>query len=230
MRSAVRPRQIEPEQSLDGLLQCEQHRECGDRQQRADRAASPPSTSVTAPMLPATAAAVKLAVAEKHIARPLPAQLNAAHDDDGTTARQGRFAVERFALYFPHPPPSHHQGHPMNGADVVAEILRREGTDFLSAYPRNPLIESCAALNIRPIFCRQERVGVGLADGYSAHQARQEERRVRRAGRSRHRERVPRRGAGLHRERADADDPGRTAAVEALDQADVLRRPTSTVR
>jgi acetolactate synthase I/II/III large subunit len=55
----------------------------------------------------------------------------------------------------------------MNGADVVAEILRREGTDFLSAYPRNPLIESCAALNIRPIFCRQERVGVGLADGYS---------------------------------------------------------------
>jgi acetolactate synthase-1/2/3 large subunit len=55
----------------------------------------------------------------------------------------------------------------MNGADVVAEILRREGTDFLSAYPRNPLIEACAALNIRPIFCRQERVGVGLADGYS---------------------------------------------------------------
>ncbi|MGH6771351.1 MAG: thiamine pyrophosphate-requiring protein, partial [Xanthobacteraceae bacterium] len=48
-----------------------------------------------------------------------------------------------------------------------AEILRREGTDFLSAYPRNPLIESCAALNIRPIFPRQERVGVGLADGYS---------------------------------------------------------------
>jgi acetolactate synthase-1/2/3 large subunit len=55
----------------------------------------------------------------------------------------------------------------MNGADVVAEILKREGTEFLSAYPRNPLIESCAALNIRPIFCRQERVGVGLADGYS---------------------------------------------------------------
>ncbi|MCC6889356.1 MAG: thiamine pyrophosphate-requiring protein [Hyphomicrobiales bacterium] len=55
----------------------------------------------------------------------------------------------------------------MNGADVVAEILRREGTDFLSAYPRNPLIESCAALDIRPIFCRQERVGVGIADGYS---------------------------------------------------------------
>jgi acetolactate synthase-1/2/3 large subunit len=55
----------------------------------------------------------------------------------------------------------------MNGADVVAEILKREGTEFLAAYPRNPLIEACAALNIRPIFPRQERVGVGLADGYS---------------------------------------------------------------
>jgi acetolactate synthase-1/2/3 large subunit len=55
----------------------------------------------------------------------------------------------------------------MNGADVIAEILRREGTEFLSCYPRNPLIEACAALDIRPILCRQERVGVGLADGFS---------------------------------------------------------------
>jgi acetolactate synthase-1/2/3 large subunit len=55
----------------------------------------------------------------------------------------------------------------MNGAQVVAEILKREGTDFLSCYPRNPVIEPCAALDIRPILCRQERVGVGLADGYS---------------------------------------------------------------
>jgi acetolactate synthase-1/2/3 large subunit len=55
----------------------------------------------------------------------------------------------------------------MNGAAVIAEILRREGTEFLSCYPRNPLIEACAALDIRPILCRQERVGVGLADGYT---------------------------------------------------------------
>jgi len=39
----------------------------------------------------------------------------------------------------------------MNGAGIVAEILRREGTEFLSCYPRNPLIEACAALDIRPI-------------------------------------------------------------------------------
>jgi acetolactate synthase-1/2/3 large subunit len=55
----------------------------------------------------------------------------------------------------------------MNGAALVAEILKREGTEFLSCYPRNPLIEACAEIDIRPILCRQERVGVGLADGYS---------------------------------------------------------------
>jgi acetolactate synthase-1/2/3 large subunit len=55
----------------------------------------------------------------------------------------------------------------MNGAQNVAEILKREGTEFLSCYPRNTIIEPCAALGIRPILCRQERVGVGLADGYS---------------------------------------------------------------
>jgi acetolactate synthase-1/2/3 large subunit len=55
----------------------------------------------------------------------------------------------------------------MNGAGVIAEILKREGTEFLSCYPRNQVIEPCAALDIRPILCRQERVGVGLADGYS---------------------------------------------------------------
>ncbi len=55
----------------------------------------------------------------------------------------------------------------MNGVEIIAEILKREGTEFLSCYPRNPVIEPCAALDIRPILCRQERVGVGLADGYT---------------------------------------------------------------
>ncbi len=55
----------------------------------------------------------------------------------------------------------------MNGAEVIAEILKREGTEFLSCYPRNALIEAGAALDIRPILCRQERVGVGIADGYT---------------------------------------------------------------
>ncbi len=55
----------------------------------------------------------------------------------------------------------------MNGADIVAEILKREGTPFLACYPRNPLIDASAALGIRPILCRQERMGVGMADGFS---------------------------------------------------------------
>ena len=55
----------------------------------------------------------------------------------------------------------------MNGAEVIADILKREDTEFLSCYPRNPVIEPCAALDIRPILCRQERVGVGIADGFS---------------------------------------------------------------
>ena len=56
---------------------------------------------------------------------------------------------------------------PKNGAAIVAEILKREGTDFLACYPRNPLIDAAAEIGIRPILCRQERVGVGMADGYS---------------------------------------------------------------
>jgi acetolactate synthase-1/2/3 large subunit len=55
----------------------------------------------------------------------------------------------------------------MKGVELIADILKREGTEFLACYPRNPLIEACAALDIRPILCRQERVGVGMADGYS---------------------------------------------------------------
>lgn len=55
----------------------------------------------------------------------------------------------------------------MKGADVIAEIMKREGTEFLACYPRNPVIEACAAIDIRPVLCRQERVGVGIADGFS---------------------------------------------------------------
>jgi acetolactate synthase I/II/III large subunit len=55
----------------------------------------------------------------------------------------------------------------MNGAEVIAKILKIEGTEFFFCYPRNQVIEPCAAIDIRPILCRQERVGVGIADGYS---------------------------------------------------------------
>ena len=55
----------------------------------------------------------------------------------------------------------------MKVVEAIAEILKREGIEYLSAYPTTPLIDAAAAAGIRPILCRQERVGVGIADGYS---------------------------------------------------------------
>ncbi len=55
----------------------------------------------------------------------------------------------------------------MKVIDAIAEIMKREGIQFLSCYPTTPIIESCAAVGIRPYLCRQERVGAGIADGYS---------------------------------------------------------------
>jgi acetolactate synthase-1/2/3 large subunit len=51
--------------------------------------------------------------------------------------------------------------------DAIARILKVEGAEFLSAYPTTPLIDAAAAADIRPVLCRQERVGVGIADGYA---------------------------------------------------------------
>ena len=39
----------------------------------------------------------------------------------------------------------------MNVAQVTAEILKREGVEWLLTYPLNPLTESAAAADIRPI-------------------------------------------------------------------------------
>ena len=55
----------------------------------------------------------------------------------------------------------------MNGAATMAEILKREGTEFLAAFPTQSLIEECAKLDIKPILCRQERIGSAIADGIS---------------------------------------------------------------
>jgi acetolactate synthase-1/2/3 large subunit len=55
----------------------------------------------------------------------------------------------------------------MRVVDVISEILKREGVGFLSCYPTNTLIEAAALAGIRPIVCRQERVGVGIADGFT---------------------------------------------------------------
>jgi acetolactate synthase I/II/III large subunit len=51
--------------------------------------------------------------------------------------------------------------------DAIARILKIEGAEFLSAYPTTSVIDAAAKAEIRPVLCRQERVGVGIADGYA---------------------------------------------------------------
>ena len=55
----------------------------------------------------------------------------------------------------------------MRTIDAIAQILKAEGVEYLSAFPTTPMIEAAAEAGIRPIICRQERVGVGIADGFS---------------------------------------------------------------
>ncbi len=55
----------------------------------------------------------------------------------------------------------------MTGADAVAEILKREGTEYLFCFPTTPIIEAAARRGIRPIIARTERTVINMADGYS---------------------------------------------------------------
>jgi acetolactate synthase-1/2/3 large subunit len=55
----------------------------------------------------------------------------------------------------------------MRTIDAIAQILKQEGIEYLSAFPTTPVIEAAAVAGIRPIICRQERVGVGIGDGYA---------------------------------------------------------------
>jgi acetolactate synthase-1/2/3 large subunit len=55
----------------------------------------------------------------------------------------------------------------MKGAAAIAEILKREGVEFLVAYPVNPIIEAAAEADIRTIIVRQERTGIHMVDAFS---------------------------------------------------------------
>ena len=55
----------------------------------------------------------------------------------------------------------------MRAADAIVEILKREGTTTLFCFPTTSIIENAVAGGIRPVICRQERVGVHMADGYA---------------------------------------------------------------
>ncbi len=55
----------------------------------------------------------------------------------------------------------------MKAKAVIAEILKREGVQYLFAFPTTPIIDACSEAGIRPIVARQERVAGNMADGYS---------------------------------------------------------------
>ena len=55
----------------------------------------------------------------------------------------------------------------MQGNQVIAQILKAEGVEWLSCFPAQSLIDVASMEGIRPIMCRQERAGVNMADGYS---------------------------------------------------------------
>src|SRR5262249_53773517 len=54
---------------------------------------------------------------------------------------------------------------PMQVMDAITEILKREGISTLFSFPTTPIIEAAVAGGMRPIICRQERVGAPMADG-----------------------------------------------------------------
>lgn len=55
----------------------------------------------------------------------------------------------------------------MFGQEVIANGLEREGVEYLFTFPSTPIIQGAREVGIQPIICRQERVGVNMADGYS---------------------------------------------------------------
>ena len=55
----------------------------------------------------------------------------------------------------------------MKGSQAVAEVLRREGVDAVFCFPANKMIDTAAAVGIRPIVGRQERSVINMADAYS---------------------------------------------------------------
>lgn len=55
----------------------------------------------------------------------------------------------------------------MRAADAIIAILKAEGVQTLFCFPTTSIIENAVAAGITPVICRQERVGVDMADGFA---------------------------------------------------------------
>jgi acetolactate synthase-1/2/3 large subunit len=58
-------------------------------------------------------------------------------------------------------------GKDMNGADVVASILKQEGVKHIIGFPNSELFDASAHLDIPPVITRTPRVAVNIAEGYA---------------------------------------------------------------
>jgi thiamine pyrophosphate-dependent acetolactate synthase large subunit-like protein len=52
-------------------------------------------------------------------------------------------------------------------ADRIAELLQREGAEFIVGFPENRLLNSASLRGIRPIIARTERVAINIVDGFA---------------------------------------------------------------
>ena len=55
----------------------------------------------------------------------------------------------------------------MKGSDIIAAALQAEGVEALTCFPDSAIIDSAAALGIRPVLARTERTALHIADGYA---------------------------------------------------------------
>eukprot|EP01037_Dinobryon_pediforme_P029891 gene29891-33730_t len=55
----------------------------------------------------------------------------------------------------------------MNGAEVVASILKQEGVKHIIGFPNSELFDAAAELDIPPVIARTPRVAVNIAEGYA---------------------------------------------------------------
>ncbi|TXH37873.1 MAG: thiamine pyrophosphate-requiring protein [Rhodospirillaceae bacterium] len=62
----------------------------------------------------------------------------------------------------------------MNGAQVIASILKQEGVKQIIGFPNSELFDASAELDIPPIITRSQRVAVNIAEGYARTTAGQE--------------------------------------------------------
>ena len=59
------------------------------------------------------------------------------------------------------------RGTAVKASDLIAKVLQLEGVEDIACFPHSEIIDSAAAVGIRPVLARTERTALHIADGYS---------------------------------------------------------------